>query len=61
MKKKIFGVLLAATLTVSSLAACGGSTEAPAADAGTETEAPAADEGGSDAAADSALAEKRGF
>ena len=59
MKKKIFGVLLAATLTVSSLAACGGSTEAPAADAGTETEAPAADEGGSDAAADSALADKK--
>jgi len=45
MKKKILGVLLAASLAF-SVTACGGSTETetPAADTNTEAEAPAADE-----------------
>jgi hypothetical protein len=42
MKKKLVGVLLSAAMVVSSLAACGGSTEEPAAD-NTQTEEPAAD------------------
>ena len=46
MKKKVLGVLLAATMAVGMLAGCGGGSEEPAADAPAEeaTEAPAAEE-----------------
>ena len=61
MKKKILGVLLAASLAF-SVTACGGSTETEApADTSTETEAPAAEEEtpAAEETADSGLADKK--